>query len=171
MLDSGTTLTRLHSSIASPILRDLNAISDGEGYWLTECAYRRTRATVDFGFGNMTLRVPMRDFILDLGDGQYCYIGLVITSDQQIAGDSVLRAGYFVFDWDNQSVHIAQAANCGDEIVAASSGPDAVPDVTGLCRADGQTASIAPVSSLQPRSRCGIIATKEPLSTDCIPRP
>ncbi|PHH86724.1 hypothetical protein CDD83_9834 [Cordyceps sp. RAO-2017] len=139
MLDSGTTVSRIHPAVALPILEALEARDDGEGYYRVPCAAARAAAgTVDFGFGPKTIRVPFRDFILDMaGDASVCYVGMVLTTDQQILGDSVLRAGYFVFDWDNGAVHIAQAASCGpSDIVAVGSGPDAVPSVAGHCGAD-----------------------------------
>ncbi|KAF7554137.1 hypothetical protein G7Z17_g3109 [Cylindrodendrum hubeiense] len=135
MLDSGTTITRMHYSAAYPILEALDAQDDGEGYYVTECSYRERSGSVDFGFGKKIIQVPFRDFILDIGDGTWCYIGIVVTTDQQILGDSVLRAGYFIFDWDNEELHVAQAANCGDDdIVAIGSGTDSVPSVTGNCK-------------------------------------
>lgn len=136
MLDSGTTITRMHSAVAQPILEALGAQDDGEGYYQVPCSMKSSAGSVDFGFGNKTIRVPFKDFILDLGgSSSTCYVGMVLTTDQQILGDSVLRAGYFVFDWDNQEVHIAQAANCGkNNIVAVSSGKSAVPSVTGSCK-------------------------------------
>ncbi|KAF5020429.1 hypothetical protein F66182_7556 [Fusarium sp. NRRL 66182] len=141
MLDSGTTLTRMHMSVARPILEMLNAQNDGEGFYTTDCENRELDATVDFGFGDKVIRVAFSDFILQLGP-LTCYIGLVPTTDQQILGDSVLRAGYFVFDWDNEEIHLAQAADCGDEdIVAVGSGSDAVPSETGLCSSADITAT------------------------------
>lgn len=135
LLDSGTTLTRMHYSAALPILEQLDAQDDGEGFYVTECSNRQRNGGVDFGFGGKIVRVPFSDFILDLGNEDYCYIGLVITTGQQILGDSVLRAGYFVFDWDNEEVHVAQAANCGDDdIVVVGSGKDAVPKESGNCK-------------------------------------
>jgi hypothetical protein len=141
MLDSGTTLSRMHMSVAQPILEELGAQNDGEGFYMTDCQNRDLDATVDFGFGNKVIKVALSDFILELGPGS-CYIGLVPTTDQQILGDSVLRAGYFVFDWDNEKIHIAQAADCGDEdIVAVGSGSDAVPSETGKCKSSDITAT------------------------------
>lgn len=146
LLDSGTTLTRMHSAAALPILDALGAQDDGEGYYYVPCSTRDSGGSVDFGFGSKTVRVPLTDFILagestSSGSGSsasdFCYVGLVLTTDQQILGDTVLRAGYFVFDWDNREVHIAQAANCGSsDIVAAGKGADAVPSVQGNCNAD-----------------------------------
>jgi len=136
MLDSGTTLSRMHSAVALPILQALDAQDDGEGYYQVPCSMRSSGGSVDFGFGSKTVRVPLKDFIMDLaGSTRVCYVGMVLTTDQQILGDSVLRAGYFVFDWDNEAVHIGQAANCGkNDIVAVSSGTSAVPAVTGNCK-------------------------------------
>ncbi|KPM42252.1 hypothetical protein AK830_g4301 [Neonectria ditissima] len=143
MLDSGTTITRMHYSAAYPILQALDAEDDGEGFYLTRCSYRDRAGSVDFGFGRKIIQVPFSDFILDIGGSTtWCYIGLVVTTDQQILGDSVLRAGYFIFDWDNEQVHVAQAANCGkDDIIAIGSGKDAVPDVKGNCKESDATAT------------------------------
>lgn len=143
MLDSGTSLTRMHSAAALPILDALGAQDDGEGYFYVPCSTRNAGGSVDFGFGSKTVRVAFGDFILSAGDSgsgdddnSLCYVGLVLTTDQQILGDTVLRAGYFVFDWDNKEVHIAQAADCGSsDIVAVSKGTDAVPNVQGNCNA------------------------------------
>lgn len=134
ILDSGSTLSRLHFEAAKPILEMLDVQDNGEGFYITDCENRDRDATADFGFGNKLVRVPLSDLILEMGYGQ-CYVGIVVTTNQQILGDSVLRAGYFVFDWDNKEVHIAQAANCGDEdIVVVGSGKDAVPTETGKCK-------------------------------------
>lgn len=158
ILDSGTTLSRLHRRLAEPILKDLGASVDPDGTFLTPCSLRDTDATVDFGFGEegseplMTLRVRVSDFILDMqhpGNSDLCFVGLAMTEHQQVLGDSVLRSGYFVFDWDNEQVHIAQAANCGTDIVAIGDGRDAVPVVEGKCvLSDEGEPSVAPVSCL-----------------------
>lgn len=148
MLDSGTTLTRLHYSAAYHILEALEAEDDGEGYYITKCTWRNKAGSFDFGFGNKIIRVPFSDMILDVGHDVYCYVGVVITTDQQILGDTVLRAGYFVFDWDNRAVHIGQAANCGDDdIVAIDSADKNVADVTGNCKqSDAKVTGIPNVS-------------------------
>jgi Eukaryotic aspartyl protease len=104
MLDSGTTISRLHQTLAMPILQDLGAQSDGEGYYVTRCSTRSSKTTINFTFANnATVAVPLSDFILEVGGSGYCYIGLTITTDQQILGESFLRAGYFVFDCKHSS--------------------------------------------------------------------
>ncbi|OAQ86362.1 candidapepsin-4 precursor [Purpureocillium lilacinum] len=159
MLDSGTTLSRMHSAVALPILQALDAQDDGEGYYQVPCSMRSSGGSIDFGFGSKTVRVPLKDFIMDLaGSTRVCYVGMVLTTDQQILGDSVLRAGYFVFDWDNEAVHIGQAANCGkNDIVAVSSGTSAVPAVTGNCKESD--AAFTGGSAVPTRTRSGSLPT------------
>ncbi|KAL6871336.1 aspartic peptidase domain-containing protein [Trichoderma novae-zelandiae] len=140
MLDSGTTLSRMHAAAALPILEAMGAQDAGEGYFYVPCSTRTAGGSVDFGFGTKVVRVPFSDFILsgqDSSESDSCFVGIVVTTDQQILGDTVLRAGYFVFDWDNRQVHVAQAADCGSsDIVVAGRGSDAVPSVQGNCNAD-----------------------------------
>ncbi|KAF4124535.1 Eukaryotic aspartyl protease [Geosmithia morbida] len=148
LLDSGTTLTRLRFAVARPILSMLRAVEDGQGYYYVPCSTREAAGSVDFGFNGKTVRVPLSDFILDLGQPDVCAVGIAVTTGQQILGDTVLRAGFFVFDWDNEEVHVAQAANCGDaDIVAVGSGTDAVPSVTGNCKEDDGLFAGGPVVS------------------------
>lgn len=148
VLDSGHTMSRFRQSAAAPILRALDAEDFGDNYFYVPCSTREESGSVNFGFGSKTVRVPFSDFILEYGDPFYCVVGLVITQEQQIAGDSILRAGYFVFDWDNEAVHVAQAANCGDDdIVAAGEGREAVPDVTGNCEESDALFTGGPVVS------------------------
>ncbi|KAK2048692.1 eukaryotic aspartyl protease [Colletotrichum somersetense] len=170
MLDSGTTLTRLHPSLARSILSDLNARTSSDGYWTAACSLRKSDSDsyVTFTFDRKTIRVPLSDFILDLGPSDdQCYIGLVTTADQQILGDSMMRAGYFVFDWDNQSVHMAQASTCGkEEIVAVGKGSNAIPSgVIGLCQGsttpDGEENPTASAVS-PPASPAPVIRTSAP---------
>jgi hypothetical protein len=149
LLDSGTTLSRLSPSLVSQIADALDAQYErSSGYYMVKCSMRKTSATVDFVFDTARVSVSLADFVLDLAAdtrGQYCYVGMAATTGLQILGDSVLRAGYFVFDWDNQKVHVAQAASCGEgeDIVAAGTGDDAVPSATGNCEWGEDTASTA----------------------------
>ncbi|KAM3514272.1 hypothetical protein MY11210_002062 [Beauveria gryllotalpidicola] len=136
MLDSGTTISRLQADVAMPILKALGAQPEGTGYFYIPCSARNQQGSVDFGFGGTTVKVPFKDFIINVGDPYACYAGIAVTGGQQILGETVLRAGYFVFDWDNEAVHIAQAADCGEsDIVKIGTGKNAVPSVTGNCGA------------------------------------
>lgn len=133
MFDSGSSFTRLKKEVAAPILQGLGATKDDSGNFIVPCSVIKTPTTVDFGFGNNTIRVPLSDFVVQTAQG--CYVGMSITTETQILGDTVLRAGYFVFDWDNEAMHVAQAADCGaSDIVAVGKGKDAVPDLVGNCK-------------------------------------
>ena len=62
----------------------------------------------------------------------YCFLAVadtVVATDPPtyILGDPFLRAAYAVFDWDNQQVRLAQAADCGSNVVAIGIGPRAGP--------------------------------------------
>ncbi|KAK8141587.1 hypothetical protein G3M48_010268 [Beauveria asiatica] len=150
MLDSGTTISRLQADVAMPILKALRAKSENNGYFYIPCSARNQQGSVDFGFGGTTVRVPFKDFIINVGDPYTCYAGIALTGGQQILGETVLRAGYFVFDWDNKAVHIGQAADCGEsDIVKVGTGKDAVPSVTGNCAAS-QIFSATSASTSQP---------------------
>lgn len=65
----------------------------------------------------------------------------LLLPDQPVLGDSFLRAAYVVYDQDNSNIHLAQAAECGSNLVAISSGEDAVPSSSGDCT--GATATAA----------------------------
>ncbi|PFH54983.1 hypothetical protein XA68_11253 [Ophiocordyceps unilateralis] len=164
MLDSGTTSSRLHADIAMPLLEALGAGDAGpDGYYPVSCARAAaSKGTVDFTFGRKTIRVPMTDFVLNMSavDGSggggsngsdECYAGVVLTESQQILGDSVLRAGYFVFDWDNEAVHVAQAADCGAEADIVAVPRSGVPlNLDGRCSENEAAVTPGPTSSLQP---------------------
>jgi hypothetical protein len=171
MIDSGTTLTRLHPAVITPIIDALGAVSDGQSGYYVPCETRDLPGSIDFYFGPKKVRVPLRDFIIDVGDPYICYVGVAATTGQQILGDSVMRAGYFVFDWDNEEVHIAQAANCGDaDIVTIGTGTDAVPSSTGNCDPSLAAFTQAPTPTSEATSMITttfVITSCGPLAPSC----
>lgn len=62
-------------------------------------------------------------------------------TDAPVLGDSFLRAAYVVYDQDNRNLHLAQADDCGDSLVAISTGVNAVPSVTGKCTSTAPSAT------------------------------
>lgn len=140
LLDTGTTMSYLHASAARYVLSDVGAFEYGGYYW-APCQRRHDNGTINFGFGTKTIKVPYADMIRKAnvatgGPEAHCPVALIIVEEDepQILGVNFLRASYVIFDWDNQNVHIAQAASCGhEEVVPISRGTDAVPSVTGLC--------------------------------------
>lgn len=64
-----------------------------------------------------------------------------MTTEEPVLGDSFLRAAYVVYDQDNANLHLAQAEDCGEDIIPIESGSDAVPSSTGQCT--GPTGTVA----------------------------
>ncbi|KAK4119032.1 acid protease [Parathielavia appendiculata] len=133
-LDTGSTFTRLPTPIYQAFAASFaSAQYDPEsGYYFVDCEVTELEgASIDFYFGSKTIRVALNDFIWQVQG--YCILGVLPDDEEPILGDTFLRAAYVVFDQDNRNIHIAQAANCGTNLVAIGSGEDAVPSSTGDC--------------------------------------
>ncbi|RSL51143.1 hypothetical protein CEP54_011580 [Fusarium duplospermum] len=133
-LDSGHTFSRLQADLAEQLFKDLGAELDEDlGFYLIDCKIRDHEGGTTFGFGDKIITVPFREFVYTAQG--LCAVGLdpIKEGEQQILGDSFLRAAYVVFDWDNEEIHIAQAAKCSSEIVPIGQGRNAVPSVVGAC--------------------------------------
>ncbi|KAK3504129.1 aspartic peptidase domain-containing protein [Neurospora crassa] len=146
-LDSGGTLSRLPETIFQAIGDSFpgSQYDPESGFYIVDCAVAEQAGSVDFIFGSSgsrsskKIRVPYGDFVWEVQTG-VCVVGVLPTDDEPVFGDSFLRAAYVVFDQDNRNLHLAQAANCGEQIVEIGSGQDAVPSSTGKCK-DGSAGS------------------------------
>lgn len=58
-----------------------------------------------------------------------------------------MRAAYVVYDWDNENAWLANNEDCGTNLVAIGSGPNAVPDIVGECASDSTNTSDLPTST------------------------
>ncbi|KAB5582231.1 aspartic peptidase domain-containing protein [Coniochaeta sp. 2T2.1] len=162
ILDSGGTITRLPTPLYRAIGEAFiavfpNTVLDAEsGYYVVDCSIADSPGSVDFGCGTKTIRVAYKDVIWSLGrpDLDICVVGVLPddgNADEPVLGDSFLRAAYVVYDQDNRNLHLAQAANCGTELVAIGKGPDAVPSVTGGCGdAEPSSSTTTPGSTTKP---------------------
>lgn len=140
-LDSGGTLSRLPSTIFQAIGDSFpgSQYDPESGFYIVDCSAASQEAgSVDFIFGSKKIRVPYADFIWEV-QKNVCVVGVLPTEDEPVFGDSFLRAAYVVYDQDNRNLHLAQAANCGEQIVEIGSGEDAVPSSAGKCKDSGPT--------------------------------
>ncbi|CCC11183.1 hypothetical protein SMACR_03889 [Sordaria macrospora] len=139
-LDSGGTLSRLPATIFQAIGDSFpgSQYDTESGFYIVDCAVADESGSVDFVFGSKKIRVPYGDFIWEVQSG-VCVVGVLPTDEEPVFGDSFLRAAYVVYDQDNRNLHLAQAANCGEQIVEIGSGANAVPSSTGKCKDSGPT--------------------------------
>jgi len=153
-LDSGTTVSLLPQSIFDAIVADFpGATPRANGFYTVDCAIASQLGTIDFTFGNTIINVPYREFLWHSAT-DVCVLGLLPTEDNEpILGDSFLRAAYVVYDQDNRNIHLANEANCGQELVSIGKGPDAVPSITGGCSGGPSSSSAVSPSATLSNSR------------------
>ncbi|TVY43409.1 Candidapepsin, partial [Lachnellula occidentalis] len=138
--DSGSTLSQLPAALFNSLIAYFpDAVSQGGGAYTVPCRYRNQAGTFDFGFGNTTIHVPWHEWFWF--DGNSCWFGAQSTQSTFLLGDSFIRSAYVVYDQDNSNVLLAQAANCGTNILAIGTGVNAVPSVTGACTASASSTS------------------------------
>ncbi|KAH6640299.1 aspartic peptidase domain-containing protein [Chaetomium tenue] len=132
-LDTGATLSHLPTRIFEALAASFpDALYDADsGFYILPCDYTDMAGSIDFYFAGKTIRVPLNEFVWQ--NGAYCILGVSPEDQEPILGDTFLRAAYVVYDQDNRNLHIAQAANCGTNLVAIGSGANAVPSSTGQC--------------------------------------
>lgn len=143
-LDSGTSQILLPEGLASQICSDVNGTSSGDaGGCTVDCSVRDLPGGLDFGINGKTIQVTYQNLVsaFEYQGHTYCFLdastsGVDTTPPTYILGSPFLRDTYAVFDWDNQNVHLAQAADCGSDIVAIGNGTNAVPTDKGNCKTD-----------------------------------
>lgn len=137
LLDSGTNMILTPEGVSSPICNDLGGIWDKiHGVCIVSCDLKDKSGGLDVSFDNKTIRVNFEDLVTEVHVSGYtgCFLPVLDTytvPPTYILGTPFLRAAYAVFDWDNQQVHLAQAADCGSQVVAIGTGPSAVPTGVG----------------------------------------
>lgn len=139
LLDSGTNMVLTPEGVSSRICNDLGGIWDNVyGVCIVSCDLKDKSGGLDVSFDNKTIRVNFEDFVTEVQVSGYtgCILTVRDTTvhtdpPTYILGTPFLRAAYAVFDWDNQQVHLAQAADCGSQVVAIGTGPGAVPTGVG----------------------------------------
>ncbi|EGY23541.1 secreted aspartic proteinase [Verticillium dahliae VdLs.17] len=115
-LDTSNQYLRLTHAFADPLLRDMGAVNNGKDAYTAPCSLRDGPGSWDFKFGEATIKIPYKDIIQDA----------VLEK-----GTPFFQSAYISYDFDNQQVALAQAADCEGKVVTFGSGPNAIPDLTG----------------------------------------
>ncbi|GMM32347.1 aspartyl protease [Martiniozyma asiatica (nom. inval.)] len=154
LLDTGTTLTYIPSTLLTQIISSLNVqYSSSVGYYVMKCTEGQDLSLI-FDFQGQKINVPFESFLVSLvttsgSTSSYCMVGLQSSGDSGFTlGDSFLRYAYMVADLDNLEISLAQAAHNvdGNDIeVISSSVPSAVS--ASSSNTYGASATILNVSS------------------------
>ncbi len=149
VLDTGSTLSFLPNRIVSAIAASVGVQQGSDGSIIVDCDLGDLGGSVDFTFGDLTIAIPLNDFIWDGGDGQ-CAIGaLPASSTTALLGDTFMRSAYFLFDQEHQDIYLARVANCGTNEQTLDAAGNY--NFTGECteakaKASAAVASLAPIS-------------------------
>ncbi|CCH40807.1 Aspartic proteinase MKC7 [Wickerhamomyces ciferrii] len=147
LLDSGTTLTYMPSSVISQIASKLNAdYSRTSGYYITKC-YGSNDGYIVYDFQGKLIRVPLQDIVLQTSSSSsQCVLGLFDSGDDSIIlGDSFLRSAYVVYNLDDLEISLAQAEYTDDSDIEVVS--DSVPSASRAAAYSSSWSSQASLST------------------------
>lgn len=119
LLDSGTTLSYLPSSILSRLTSSLSATySLLMGMYTLDCRYNSDSLFAIFNFSGAEIKVPLSDLVLTYRS--QCYLGVLPQSSLSsytyaILGDNFLRNAYVVYDLEDLEILMAQVNYTDDE--------------------------------------------------------
>lgn len=154
-VDTGSTMTLLPTDLANSMAADLGSKGlDSSGFYPVDCSILDTDATIDFAFGNLTIRVPLDEMVRSFNSGasQTCYLGFSPSDEFALLGDSFLRSAYgmsslihppvalihvltrtpVIFDLDSSNLYMAQYQNCGTSVSKISKSTN-LGSVRGSC--------------------------------------
>lgn len=126
LLDSGTTLSYLPSSILSRLTSSLSAsYSLSVGMYALDCSYNSDSLFAIFNFSGAEIKVPLSDLILTYRS--QCYLGVLPQSSLSsytyaILGDNFLRNAYIVYDLEDLEILMAQVNYTDEEDIEVVSG-------------------------------------------------
>lgn len=152
LLDSGTTLMYLPSTVTEALYEEVGAVTDyvgGTVLSFVPCDLARQNKTIDFSFSGVQISVPFNELVLypNAPDGSSaadtqvfsdgtpaCVFGVAVSSSSSrnlaVLGDTFLRSAYVVYDLDNDQISLAQTKfnSTADDIEEIEAGPGGVPD-------------------------------------------
>lgn len=120
VLDSGSTLSYLPASIVSAMASDFGGTFDSSSqlYQVPCSQATASSGSVDFTFGQATIKVPFNEFIWQYSSS-LCILGVGPISDSDsgttaLLGDTFMRSAFVVFDQTTATISMAQYLNCGE---------------------------------------------------------
>lgn len=137
--DTGATLSYFPPALIDQLGSDLGGrLESSINMYLVPCS---SKGTIDFKFGDYTIKVPLSEFIWQVGDNS-CVLGADKASDDTyILGDSFLRSTYVVFDQETPALHFAPYVDCGSNLQMIPLGNNAAARFTGECPASSNDGS------------------------------
>jgi Eukaryotic aspartyl protease len=102
-LDSGTTLCYLPAAIMAPIVKATGATpyQPGSSQYVVPCDMMNQPGSIEFGFGNLTISVPYKQFLWQAGTDDFgdvvCVLGVMESDPVQkafVLGDTFLRSAF-----------------------------------------------------------------------------
>ncbi|KAH8886586.1 acid protease [Thozetella sp. PMI_491] len=156
VLDSGSSLSYLPDSVITAMAADFSATYDRQaGLYILQCSAATQSSNVSFAFNGITIKIPMTDFVVAAdASGQLCGLGAVSstttsssgqTDSTALLGDTFLRSAYVVFDQTQNTISLAQYANCGQNEQSIPAG--GISGVSGACGSSSSTSSSSSPSS------------------------
>jgi hypothetical protein len=182
VLDSGTTITYLPSSLTTPLFASLGAVDDTQssGDVFIDCQLLHTspNITINFHFSTSstpTIKVPLRELIFDFGKPEFalpanyqlpqdlpfsnqCGFGIQKgVEGGYLLGDTFLRSAYAVFDLGANEVGLAQTRfEQGEQgrVREFESGETGIVSVTGVCVTSTDEATTVASSDVESVTGC-----------------
>lgn len=144
VLDTGSSLCELPTSIVAAMAADVGAEQDSEsGLLVVDCSVATSSNKLAFGFNGVTINVPMSQFVLQ--DSNTCVLGVMALQEGSgitaLLGDTFLRNAYVVFDQTNMKISMAQYVSCGTDEQAIPTGSAGASGFTGSCSASADSSS------------------------------
>lgn len=124
LLDSGAEGSDLTAEMVAYIAEKTNMVLDAVNQ-VPAAPCDAGDTTVDFSFGELTLKVPLKDLIhpykkpFGLDGVEYCSMSFTQGVSHIILGDDFLRHAYVVYDYRNEAISLAKLKTDGgrDDIV------------------------------------------------------
>lgn len=154
LLDSGSTLTYLPTSVAAKIYSALGVeFSQQYSAPFCQCSLANTSSTIDFIFGGKVISVPMSEMVLSAdgttvqssstGQTLDCIFGIFAASGSggsgtaYTLGDTFIRSAYVVYDLANNQISLAGTnfEATSSNIMEIGKGANSVPDASGVVAA------------------------------------